>query len=236
MLNFITSLLVGFYVLSLLVDPAGITFSLDIQQHALLAPSNAGLLQLGATGAWLVFEQGLPLTVFTGLLLHADLLHLFFNVASFRYVSAELRRFIGEEDLGLIFGFSAALASLASASLYQFWGFNHPLLLDLGLGGAYLGIGASGGVLGVVGALLGRGQTSGSLAARQTGEGFAMAGIVAGFLLGADNCAHLAGFAAGYLLSFVVAVLPLWLKRIALVLLLGIICYAVCLSYFHFTA
>jgi rhomboid protease GluP len=70
------------------------------------------------------------------------------------------------------------------------------------LSGAGLTIGASAAIFGLIGALLYYGRRSGSRMIGEAARGWAVGGLVMGFLVpGIDNWAHLGGLAGGYVMA-----------------------------------
>jgi rhomboid protease GluP len=128
----------------------------------------------------------------TSMVLHAGLFHLGFNLLSLYVAGPMLEEHYGKWMLPPIFVATGLVGSLVSGSMH-----------DVGIG-----IGASGGVMGVVGCLAGIGQRIAMEGKRRgatiRNEMLLWSAFVVffGFVVGADNWAHLGGFVAGAVLGF----------------------------------
>jgi rhomboid protease GluP len=171
------------YLASLLLDlpaamrPRGL--------FGLLSPSPAALNALGMTGAY-ALSHGRWWTLVTAIYLHGGLLHILFNLLWVRQLAPPVEDLFGRARLVLIFTAGGALGFLVSD-----------------LAGVPFSIGASGGIFGLLGALVfygkSRGGTFGLAIMRQYGH-WALILFVLGFLMpGVDNLAHAGGFAGGFL-------------------------------------
>ncbi len=170
------------YILSLLLNPAALGFSLN--PLSFLSPSETGLFYLGATGTVPVLGYGRWWTVFTASFLHGGLLHIFFNM----FALNQLGPFVWRQ-----FGF------------WRFW----IIYLASGVGGFLLSllagvpftIGASAGLCGLIGAIFyygkSRGGFLGDMISRQA-MGWIVGIAVFGLILpGINNWAHGGGLLAG---------------------------------------
>jgi rhomboid protease GluP len=173
---------VAFYLLSLLLNPASLGFSLN--PLSFLSPSDASLFYLGATGTVPVLGYGRWWSLFTASFLHGGLLHIFFNM----FALVQLGPFVWRQ-----FGF------------WRFW----IIYMTSGVGGFLLSvvagvpftIGASAGLCGLIGAILyygkSRGGFMGEMISRQA-MGWIVGLAVFGLLLpGINNWAHGGGLVAG---------------------------------------
>jgi len=180
------------YVVALLLDPAGIQMRGVL---SVLSPSSKSLFVLGASGAVPVVGFGRWWTVLSAAWLHGGLLHIAFNMLWLRSLLPEMVAGFGPGRTLAIYtassvgGFTAS--SLAGAYL--------PFLPSF-LRGAYLTIGASAPLFGLLGALVWYGHRVGhSVLGRQALQ-WALMLAVMGFLIpGVDTWAHLGGFAGGVL-------------------------------------
>jgi rhomboid protease GluP len=188
---------VGFYVLALLLDPRGFSFSMNPLNF--LSPASNSLFILGATGRYPIDQiwpniTGLPgvgwLTLITANFLHGSLLHILFNMLVLR-------------QLGQL--------TITEFGIYRML----IIYLTSGVGGFYLSylagvpftIGASAAVCGLIGALIyfgkARGGVYGNMVYRQIG-GWAIGLIIIGFLPGINNWGHAGGFLTGIGVAFLV--------------------------------
>jgi rhomboid protease GluP len=163
----------------------------------LASPSGQLLVDFGGRLPPLIADE--PWRLVTAMFLHAGLLHLGFNILALATVGPRVEEIYGRATMIGLFIATGALANLGA----------------LGVGGYAVGIGASGGVMGLIGAAAGAGHRTG------TGAGHALRNamvqwmaytFIAGFALGADNWAHLFGAITGA--GFGLAVQPrAWARR-----------------------
>jgi rhomboid protease GluP len=189
---FVTGTCIVVYVLTLLMSGGGIGGG---SLMSFLAPSQTVLILFGASGAWPVFLLGRWWTVLSAAWLHANLLHILFNVLWIRQLGpavAELYgpgRMVIAYTLGAVFGFTAS--SVAGAYL--------PFMPAI-LRGAGITVGASASIFGLLGALVYYGRRTGSSVVHSQAVSWAAMMFVFGFIFpGVDNYAHAGGFAGGYL-------------------------------------
>lgn len=200
---------VGFYILSLLLDPRG--FRLSMNPMAFLSPSSESLLLLGATGdipisghrsARLIAELKLLdlsnssyiiflmrwCTLISANYLHGSLLHIVFNMLVLRQIGLLAIREFGTHRMLIIYTLSGAGGFWVSY-----------------VAGVPFTIGASAAVCGLIGAVLyfgkSRGGVYGNLVYRQIG-GWAVGLLIIGFLPGINNWGHGGGFLFGLLLAY----------------------------------
>lgn len=160
----------------------------DIPIGVLLA--HGGNLPLGFDEEWW--------RVATSVFLHAGIIHLAFNLVSLAVVGPMV-----EEQYGRGFGLLMFLVTGAGAAVIS---------RHTGLDG--VGIGASGAVMGLIGMVAGAGHRSESRRGKSLRDDmlkWALFVMVFGFMVGADNRAHLGGFALGAVVGLVVK--PAWLTR-----------------------
>jgi rhomboid protease GluP len=189
---FVTGTCIVVYVLTLVMSGGGIGGG---SLMSFLAPSQTVLILFGASGAWPVFLLGRWWTVLSAAWLHANLLHILFNVLWIRQLGpavAELYgpgRMVIAYTLGAVVGFTAS--SVAGAYL--------PFMPAI-LRGAGITVGASASIFGLLGALVYYGRRTGSSVVHSQAVSWAAMMFVFGFIFpGVDNYAHAGGFAGGYL-------------------------------------
>jgi rhomboid protease GluP len=157
----------------------------------LLSPSRTSLFLLGASGAIPVLGAGRWWTVLSAAWLHANLLHLLFNVLWVRQLAPATAELYGPGRLVIIYTVSAitgfSLSTLAGVFLPMF-------------GGAQFTVGASAPIFGLLGALVYYGRRGGSHMASSQAMTYAVVLFVFGFIMpGVDNYAHAGGFGGGWL-------------------------------------
>ena len=159
----------------------------------MLSPSTEALLWFGASGAYPVFYLGNWWTLLSAGWLHAGVLHILFNMMWVRNLGPSAVEIIGPGRTVILYVVSGVSGFLLS-SLMGAYGPRIPFL-----SGANLTVGASASVFGLIGALMHYGRVSGSALIREETKGYAIMGLVMGFLIpGIDNWAHAGGFLGGY--------------------------------------
>jgi rhomboid protease GluP len=159
----------------------------------MLSPSTSALLWFGASGAYPVFYLGNWWTLLSAGWLHAGVLHILFNMMWVRNLGPNAVEIIGPGRTMILYVVSGVTGFLLS-SLMGAYGPRIPFL-----SGADLTVGASASVFGLIGALMHYGRVSGSHLIREETKGYAIMGLVMGFLIpGIDNWAHAGGFLGGY--------------------------------------
>jgi rhomboid protease GluP len=179
------------YVVALLMSRGGTSAG---GPFGLLSPSTQSLFILGASGAVPVWGFGRWWTLLSAAWLHANLLHLLFNVLWVRQLAPATADIYGPGRLVILYTVSAitgfGLSTLAGIFLPGL-----PLL-----SGARLTVGASAPIFGLLGALVYYGRRSGSSLASGQAATYAIVLFVAGFIFpGVDNYAHAGGFGGGWL-------------------------------------
>ena len=132
----------------------------------------------------------------TAVFMHAGLWHIGFNLFALAVVGPHVERRYGGLTMVLLFLVTGVLANLGSGAM--------------GLRG--VGIGASGGIMGLIGAAAAAGHRDGTSIGRQLRNDmlkWTAYVMLFGLLIGADNWAHAFGFAAGGLFGLTVD--PAWL-------------------------
>ena len=176
------------YLAMLAVDPGNIGMG---SLWALGAPSQESIVRFGASGAAPVFGLGRWWTILSAGWLHGSLLHIAFNLYWIRFLAPETAELYGVSRTVILYTLSSAFAFAATSTLGLY-----------GLGGAFLTVGASAPISGLVGALVHYGRRTGSSLILRQAWSYAIMTIVIGFVLPrADNVAHVGGFIGGYLAS-----------------------------------
>lgn len=189
---------IALYLLTLLVDIRGITiWSGDGLGSDLLSPSTRATFLFGSTGAVPVFVFGRWWTVLSAGWLHGSLFHIGFNLAIFRYFAPGVAKFYGAGRLATIYTIACASGAILTSVAGAYWQ-NLPELLH----GAKFSVGASGGIMGVLGALIFYGQRQKDPGVTQSASSYALVIFVLGFLFpNTDNWGHLGGFLGGYAIA-----------------------------------
>lgn len=146
------------------------------------------LLFFGANWGPLVHE-GQWWRLSTYIFLHAGIMHIFFNLFALQQIGPQIEEVFGKGRMLFFFMVTGIVAGVGS-------GLVHP--------GA-LSIGASGSLMGFCGLFAGWGQRDGTptgRALRDMGLTWCLYTVVFGFVIGADNAAHVAGFIGGAVLGF----------------------------------
>ncbi len=161
------------------LTPRGIT--------GFLSPSMRALARLGMTGASALW-QGRWWTLLTALYLHGGLIHFLFNMLWLRQLGTTVEELFGSARFFLIFTASGAIGMMVSS-----------------LVGVAFTIGASGAILGLMGALVAygrrRGDLLGAVMYRQLLL-WALVILLMGMIMpGVNNVAHVSGFGTGFLLA-----------------------------------
>jgi rhomboid protease GluP len=193
------SLIVGgsaaLYVATLLLSGPSIGFDLPF---SILAPNNAILILFGESGGRPVFRAGRWWTVISAGWLHANLLHILFNMMWVRQLGPVTADIYGASRMVIIYTIAGICGFLLSSFAFVAL---PPLPL---LSGAGFTLGASASIFGLLGALVHYGRRGGSSLVRREAVGYAITLFVFGLLMpGVDNFAHAGGFAGGYLAAVV---------------------------------
>ena len=177
---------IGMYLICLMVSKGATGFGLN--PLSLLSPSTRGLVQLGATGTFMIQEAGWW-TLISANYLHGSALHIFFNMMAFYQIAPLITRLFGAYRFFIIFTISGI------------GGFFVSFLM-----GTQLTVGASAALCGLIGAALYYGKSRGGLFGesiyRQIG-GWAIGIIIFGFFFPqVNNAAHIGGMVCGGLSAF----------------------------------
>ena len=170
---------IALYVISLVLQPEAIFQRFGV--FSLLSPGTRALYQLGMTGGF-AWDHGWWWTMFTAIYLHGGLLHIFFNVLLIRQLGPGVVDVYGPARAVVIFTVAGVIGFLVS---------------NLATGGQT--IGASGGVYGLLGALIVYGRRVGhSLLTAQMWQWALIMFVMGFFMPGVNNWAHAGGFAGGW--------------------------------------
>jgi membrane associated rhomboid family serine protease len=164
----------------------------------LLAPHDIVLRAFGASGASPVFGYHMWWTVLSAGWLHASALHILFNMLWVRQLGPATADVYGGGRMVIIYTLSGVAGFLAS-SIAGFLFANSAVPF---LRGAYVTVGASAPIFGLLGALVYYGRRGGSSMIGAQAKQYAILLFVFGlFMGGIDNYAHAGGFAGGYAAS-----------------------------------
>jgi rhomboid protease GluP len=165
------------------------------------SPSSDALLLFGMSGATPVFRLGWWWTLLSASWLHGSLLHILFNMYWVRQLGPDTVEIYGPARTVILYVAAGACGFFASSLAGEMLGgLRIPFLQTAGFT-----MGASASILGLVGALVHYGGTSGSAFIKGQATRLAVMFIVMGLIMpGTDNFAHLGGFAGGYLVSALV--------------------------------
>ena len=148
-----------------------------------LVPSNLAMVLFGASGAYPVLGLGWWWTLLSAGWLHGSALHILFNMMWIRQLGPVTGELYGASRVVIIYTVASALGFLVST-----------------LAGSQLTLGASAGIMGLLGAMVRYGQRTGSNRLGSQAWVWALTLFVFGFFMrGVDNWAHGGGFVGGYL-------------------------------------
>jgi len=184
------------YVLTLVASGRQVTMMGDF--FSILSPSHQALMRFGMSGGVPVFGLGAWWTVLSATWLHANLLHILFNMMWVRDLGPATASVIGPARTIVIYTVAGATGFLAS-SIVALIGLPIPYLQ-----GAGYTVGASASIFGLLGALMHYGRKSGSSLIHAEAKRYAVILFVFGLLMPrVDNFAHAGGFVGGYAASVV---------------------------------
>ena len=150
-------------------------------------------------GAWTVPHvwDGQAWRLVTSIFLHFSVLHLLFNSVALMQLGPLIEEVYGRSRFAVLY----LAAGVAGFGVSVAWRARGPEALFS------VGAGASGAIFGLIGAALVASRRGGRLSSHLRGyvTQWALYGLVMGWLLGADNAAHLGGLAAGALFAAVVS-------------------------------
>jgi len=184
------------YVLTLVASGSNLQIAGGGGIMNFLAPSAGAIQEFGASGAFPVFGRGWWWTLLTAGWLHANLLHILFNMMWVRDLGPVLVDLVGTPRTIIIYIVSGVCGFFLSSLL---WYIGLPIPI---FHGAPLTLGASASILGLLGALLHYGRTSGSRLIHSTALNYVVIIFIMGLVFpGVDNTAHAGGFLGGYAAS-----------------------------------
>jgi rhomboid protease GluP len=180
-----TNLVIGgctvLYVATLLVSGRGL--SVVAGPMNFLVPSNVAIVLFGASGAYPVFALGWWWTVLSAGWLHGSALHILFNMMWIRQLGPLTGELYGASRVVIIYTVASAVGFGVST-----------------MAGSGITLGASAGIMGLLGAMVRYGQRTGSNRLGSQAWAWALTLFVFGFIMrGVDNWAHGGGFVGGYL-------------------------------------
>lgn len=188
---FVTGTCIVMYVLSLLISS-----HVDVVASPIdfLQPSAQSLLVLGASGSWPVFA-GRWWTVLSATWLHANLLHIVFNLLWVRQLAPEVGELYGPGRMVIIYTAGGAAGFLLTSLAGHYLAFLPIPFLQ----GAPITVGASASIFALFGSIVYYGRRTGSRAVAQNAWYYAVIGFMFGFIMpGIDNYAHAGGFLGGF--------------------------------------
>ena len=169
---------------------------------SILSPGGRALYQLGMTSGP-ALQDGWFWTLFTAIYLHGSLLHIVFNVMWIRNLGPEATEVFGPARAFVLFNVAGAFGFLVSNMMTGV-----PTM------------GASGGVFGLLAALIVYGRRRGSSMISQQLWLWAIVLFVFGFLMpGINNWAHAGGFAGGWVCAYLMGFIDEQRESSAMVLL-----------------
>ncbi len=179
---------VTLYAVALLLEPDAIFAGGGL--FSFLSPGSRALYQLGMTGG-VAWEQGWWWTLLTANYLHGGVLHILFNMMWIRNLGPAATEVYGPARAFVLFNVAGAAGFLVSNVMTSM---TNPVAF------ASPTIGASGGIFGLLAALIVYGRKRGSSGMETQLWQWAILLFVFGFIMrGVNNWAHGAGFAGGWI-------------------------------------
>ena len=164
----------------------------------LLAPSRDALALLGASGANPIFIRDRWWTVLSATWLHANVVHILFNMMAARNLGPASAEIVGPARTVIIYTVAGVCGFLLSSVMARYIYLPIPFFR-----GAGFTVGASASICGLLGALLHYGQRSGSSLITGEAKRYALIIFIFGIVVpNVDNYAHLGGFIGGYATSW----------------------------------
>ena len=188
------------YLLSLALYPSGVSWEPSLN---FLSPASESLRRLGAAGAIPVVVEGHWWTVLTAGWLHGSLIHILFNMMWVRQLAPVTSAIFGPGRAMLIYLLASVggfvLSSVMGFVLIASRGSFLSGLLSLLMGRAFLTVGASAAVFGLLGAVVYSGRRGVASHVGRQAWVWAIFLFVFGLVFpGVDNWAHLGGFVSGW--------------------------------------
>ncbi|EPS69889.1 hypothetical protein M569_04872, partial [Genlisea aurea] len=168
-----------------------------LRENPLFGPSSSTLEKLGALEWDKIVHHRQSWRLITCIWLHAGVIHLLANMLSLVFIGIRLEQQFGFARVGVIYLLSGIGGSIASSLFIQ----------------RNISVGASGALFGLLGAMLSELLTNWTIYTNKVAAVVTLLVIIAvnlavGILPHVDNFAHIGGFAAGFLLGFVMLVRP----------------------------
>ena len=177
---------VGMYIISILLNPAGLGLSVD--PFRFLSPSSGSLLLLGSTGTVPIDQGHRWWSLISANYLHGGILHILFNMIALRQIGPLVLREYGVHRFSILYTLGGVFGFFVSY-----------------LAGVAFTIGASAALCSLIGASLyygkSRGGTYGQAIYKQMG-GWILGLLFLGLLPGINNWGHGGGIGAGVTLGF----------------------------------
>lgn len=215
LISLILGTCITLYAVALLLEPDAIFAGGGL--FSLLAPGSRALYQLGMTGG-VAWEQGWWWTLLTANYLHGGVLHILFNMMWIRNLGPAASEVYGPARTFVLFNAAGAAGFLVS---------NLMTSMASPLAFASPTIGASGGIFGLLAALIVYGRKRGGRALETQLWQWAILLFVFGFIMrGVNNWAHGAGFAGGWVAAHLMGFIdeqressPMLIASLALIVL-----------------
>ncbi|CAA7039190.1 unnamed protein product [Microthlaspi erraticum] len=168
-----------------------------LRESPLFGPSSSTLEKMGALEWRKVVQGHEKWRLLTSMFLHAGLIHLLVNMVNVIAIGRRLEQQFGFIKVGLVYVISGFGGSVLSALFLQ----------------NSISVGASGALLGLLGAMSSELLINWTIYSSKLGALFTILFMVAidlaiGLLPWVDNFAHIGGFLTGFLLGFVVLIRP----------------------------
>nr|GMD96027.1 RHOMBOID-like protein 2 [Ipomoea batatas] len=175
-----------------------------LRENPLFGPSSSTLEKLGALDWKKIVHEHQEWRLVTCIWLHAGVFHLLANMLSLIFVGVRLEQQFGFARVGLIYLLSGIGGSIVSSLFIQHG----------------ISVGASGALFGLLGAMLSELLTNWTIYSNKAAALLTLLVIILinlgfGILPHVNNFAHIGGFFSGFLLGFVLLLLPQfgWYER-----------------------
>ena len=186
---------IGIYLVSCLVDPQGVFAAQGI--FSLLSPGGQELWLVGASGRLPLYEHGRWWTPLSAIWLHGGLLHIACNLYYLRGLSQTVETLFGVGRTAIIYVVSGVVGFVGTSTMAL-------LPMPQWLGGAYITVGASASLCGLLGALYAYGRANRDWHMQQSIQRSGLFLLVLGLVIPMiDNWAHIFGFLGGWAVATV---------------------------------
>ena len=184
---FVTGMCAVVYVLMLV--KGGIR--MDGGPFGFLGTSGRAQFDFGAAGSTPVYTFGRWWTLLSAVWLHANILHILFNMMAVRQLAPPVAELYGPGRMVIIYTLAGVIGAFASSTFaYVFYPPTD----------GHMTVGASGAIFGLLGSLVYYGRRSGSRLVHGQALSWAASMFLFGFIMpGIDNVGHAGGFVGGYL-------------------------------------